>query len=140
MLTRTKTIPVIGSVTIIHDHHLITSRARSNKGTSFQVWYNFYLQCIKNFFWHCFHVFLCVCVQVRAPCRPVTPMRRTCSPCPVGLFHVGVLPHLTTALALEQTLTQILVPEGSSIRIKLEAITIKLDSWCHPHKGILVLG
>lgn len=66
-------------------------------------------------------------------------MRRTYSLCHVGLLHDGVR-HLTAALEFEQTLMQILVLEGSSIKITLEAITVKLDSWCRPLKGILALG
>lgn len=67
-------------------------------------------------------------------------MRRTYSLYRVGLLHAGLRHHLTAALELEQTLMQILVLEDSSIKITLEAIPIKLDSWCRPHKGMLALG
>lgn len=62
MLKRTKTAPAIASVTFLHDRRLITSRARCNRETSFQVWANFALQSIGNSFRHCFHPFLWVCV------------------------------------------------------------------------------
>lgn len=62
LLKRTKTAPVIASLTILHDRRLITSRARCNRETSFQVWSNFALQGIGNSFRHRFHPFLWVCV------------------------------------------------------------------------------
>lgn len=62
VLKRTKTAPVIASVTILHGRRLITSRARCNRETSFQVWSNFALHSIGNSFRHRFHPFLWVCV------------------------------------------------------------------------------
>lgn len=62
MLKRTKTAPAIASLTILHDRRLITSRARCNRETSFQVCSNFALQSIWNSFRHRFHPFLWVCV------------------------------------------------------------------------------